>query len=51
VHALDTLSVVLHGVGQDSELLDLDFEDIAGMHVDGWFILAARKTPPFRAAM
>src|SRR5882757_1748051 len=36
VPALHAFSVVLHGVGQDTEPLDIHFEDIAGLHENGW---------------
>src|SRR6266702_1142476 len=36
VPAVHAFSVVLHGVGQDTEPLDLHFEDIAGLHENGW---------------
>jgi hypothetical protein len=37
----------LHGVGQDTEPLDLHFEDIAGLHEDGWL---ARRSDATRRA-
>ena len=36
VPALHAFSAVLHGVGQDTDALDLHFEDIAGLHENGW---------------
>src|SRR5258705_9144275 len=41
------LSVVLHGVGQDTEPFDVHFEDIAGLHENGW--LARRSDATGRA--
>src|SRR5258708_32875890 len=35
VPALHAFSAVLHGVGQDTEPVDLHFEDIAGLHENG----------------
>src|SRR5258708_40044013 len=34
--SLHAFSALLHGVGQDTEPLDLHFEDIAGLHENGW---------------
>src|SRR5258705_10295478 len=34
--SVTAISVVLHGVGQDTEPFDLHFEDIAGLHENGW---------------
>src|SRR6266478_3933057 len=36
VPALHAFSPFLHGVGQDTEPLDLHCEDIAGLHENGW---------------
>src|ERR1700687_5636211 len=40
-------SGVLHGVGQDTDPLDFHFEDIAGLHKNGW--LTSRSDATWRA--
>jgi hypothetical protein len=36
VPAQNAFSLFLHWIGQDTEPLDLHFEDIAGLHENGW---------------
>src|ERR1700722_11493219 len=37
-------SVVLHGIDQDTDSLDLDFEGVAGLHEHGWLTRYAYPT-------